>query len=1104
MRTLPGIIAIFALATALLAPVVIDRPAIADESASGFREVARLPFAPHSITGTQELPSTILLNIEERTGFRIIGGKTQSNAEPTTITRFNLDTLKDGPTKAYPTISGQTNGGSAENDLIAALGGGKIYLVDNTSAVRVIDQKTLEEVAWFPPPLPTLGTATNAVPSGGGGGFDFDGWLDEEACKGSTGVASADCLLTAPDHLNTDPPDTSGTKGLTQRRPVSNIPVRIGALEFFPTDSEGGGKLMVLTESPNDGTIPVEGPQVVALSQWDAETGFEDWVAHLDACRSGRGPQKPKYGLGLSVVGVPDQPELKEAIVGCISRGAAGEVWRVRFEPVDTLHLDEGLADELQPVKAQTKVADVPGALDFYIDAKARRVHVQTSGAVSGQTFTAVDLDRGGVYGLVFVSHLPDNSNDNTASVSAGLDPKTGRLYSIQRHTEQSGRVNEAGVLLVDARRQPLPQGNLLPELSLISGDQPIGRSGINRVRVDPATKDRPARVYLRFRGEDFIRIFEDRVPVREDIPLGDVDRFTLDLPEGDDTRAAFNATTNSYGVRSILVGGLYATIPTMGSFGTAQLPRDALQGDPSGTTGAPFGCESERREVVLADLTPGGNGLSDTGVTADAIPVSADSKTIQDGGRPAAACWPTAGLIPTTVDNASGDEDGNPTVNDLLQTLFGEDGIGKNPPETGPFPPPWPEGPPDNDLFHDDDNEDGEVDEHCEDEEEPGIDCDENESDPDELWGQTIRDPFPYSSAACSAPGRSDSAPHEGDDLTITAGGIHLADDPPPGFIAGVECSEDGRSVTAFAAAARKLGFGATLTVDGTATATEIRWRKDGGAVVTTTSVVEGLSFAGVTIDRVINTVTSEAAGRPDTANASIRREFCGVVGPGIEERGCIDLDSEEARAFISGVSENILERRGLTLRVPQFDNELRQGTPKGAQAALQKDRFVSEGERLLNSDPRTTVAALEVVHTNDSPRNGRARQIYQLAGAEASTAYFISKRPPDFDFDFGGFDAPQQQFAAPAPVTIPGEEAVPPTPPRVLAESASSSPAPQPAPAIQGGPLEALSRGLEWLLRNPWEALKIGMLVFTAFGLPIHLHSRRRAFTTALVKEA
>jgi hypothetical protein len=176
------------------------------------------------------------------------------------------------------------------------------------------------------------------------------------------------------------------------------------------------------------------------------------------------------------------------------------------------------------------------------------------------------------------------------------------------------------------------------------------------------------------------------------------------------------------------------------------------------------------------------------------------------------------------------------------------------------------------------------------------------------------------------------------------------------------------------------------------------------------------------------------------------------------------------------------------MQVRVPQPDGELASGTPGGALSAVQKDRFAAQGEQLFNNDFLTAVPALELIRLHDSTQ-GRGRQIVQLAGAQASTAYNVSV-------------VPTGSGSGAAPSAVP-----------VGTDVLSAGPA-APSGSIAGpggGGFPSLARILQtvvatttftlrYALRSPGQALSVAGLIFVAFALPLHLLERRRAFTAAL----
>lgn len=962
-------------------------------SAEGVEEVGRIPYEVNHVFG---LSGGMVLDSKTRNGFLF-----EREASTTHVVRFDLDTLKRTGSVESPVQFLQDS--ATDNSLLEpprAVGGGKLFVVSRDKmSVLVFDQTTLEFVDELPGPTAPLSTSWLLTSAGSA--------TEREA----TGAAS-------------------GVTALAYRPPADDL---------------DRPKLLALTGGFRD-AAGSDLPQTVALAQYDIETGEEEWVARLDACRRRPGSGISKYGYGLGLSRARDGSP--EAVVGCI--GSGGEVWRV------------GLAPDGSGIRDQTFVASVPFGVDFHVDSAGRRVVVQTDGP--RQSLVAVDLDRLGVVGLVLASFSFSGRVGGASTVSAGLDPTSGRLYALTSSSEEggsSGRNRDSRLLLVDARRNPLPQELAFPSLN------PEDRGGSLHLAVDPAVEDRPRRVFVRYGvrdedgqdegdGEDgpepFVRVFEDRVPVEEDVALGAVDSLTDDVPEEPgSTRAGFTTGATAYGTRGIYVGGVAAASPKLG-------PGSLFRGAVFGSL-APSACWHKNRQITLAAVLPG-TGLSDTGATGRATPADADSATRQDAATPASSC---------EFQQVTSSEE---TVNFLIDLAN----------ETAPHDVP-------------------EIPKRREAMAGPNEEIDDTAG---RTWG--------FSEAVCSR-GETDAAPHEDDSF---GDGVP----PPPGFTSEVECAEDGSSLVAMSeASATEAG---PLSVASSETRTVIERLEGGGVEVTTDAVVRGLRFEGVfEVDRIKSRAVSRAAGRTGTADTEFHRRWCGVRGAGEDASGaCLNPDSEDGQAFVEGINQ-LLGLQDYRIVVPTTDPDLAEGTPKGVLAAVQKDRFTAVGDQLLNNDGSTAVPAMQIEHYHDTRDRGRGRQIYQFAGVEASTAYWVN-RILQGEFSSPSDPSEEPSGSAPAPVSSPPSEPIESTvasgqiEPEVIRETitltgaeSGGEAAPELAapPADAGTPLPeaiyAIGRGLHWLLRNPLEALKVGMLLFAAFALPLHLYERRRTLRALLSED-
>ena len=132
------------------------------------------------------------------------------------------------------------------------------------------------------------------------------------------------------------------------------------------------------------------------------------------------------------------------------------------------------------------------------------------------------------------------------------------------------------------------------------------------------------------------------------------------------------------------------------------------------------------------------------------------------------------------------------------------------------------------------------------------------------------------------------------------------------------------------------------------------------------------------------------------------------------------------------------------------------------------------------MQNDDSTQVPALEIVMFNDDPTKGRGRQVYQLAGVDASVTYGIYLlNPPDSGQDpFDGFEGKLVDITDPTGNFFGGGRV-------------STPPA---GPTGPLGPVKILYEGVTFLLRSPKDAA-LAAAVWALLFAPVYLMMRRRA---------
>lgn len=307
-------------------------------------------------------------------------------------------------------------------------------------------------------------------------------------------------------------------------------------------------------------------------------------------------------------------------------------------------------------------------------------------------------------------------------------------------------------------------------------------------------------------------------------------------------------------------------------------------------------------------------------------------------------------------------------------------------------------------------------------------------------------------------------------------------------GFLAQIKCDARGERAEGFAQARTVTGTAFAFAPDGVPVVTVaeagsrsvLQRDRKLGVVATTEAWAKGVDVAGAgTIGLISTKAVSTAAGQKGTAHGTFEPRICGVRTPSYEQQGCTN-----PKAAIDALNR-ALGARGRA-RLPEPDAELLKGSPGGYQASVKKDRFEELSARVLNNDFSTQVAGLEIVLLNDSPKLGRARQIFQFAGVDASTTYGIFLLTSDVALP----PIPIDEFV---PTLLEPET-------QVLGERIE-------APPLTRGPAGPLLRtivrkvkaGMVLAARSPREAALM-TVVWATLGLPLYMALRRRRLGKAL----
>jgi len=348
------------------------------------------------------------------------------------------------------------------------------------------------------------------------------------------------------------------------------------AMSLAPATDTRGAKLYYVVEekvaSPVffDAVPRYNGGNVQYLVQTDVTSGAQEWTLRLDGCRY---PREPNNGGGNSVTDYlpsptavfrADQPSGSAVYVGCHSSSAqTGSVLQVPLDSEDRpavlpIQPRKGtdVADEV--VDSQSAPAGGVGSTDGAVatftgpdrvtqieaDASAQRILMRVvAGVPLAEVWWVFDASK-----LEFIGTIGIGKYDQDDTMNA-FDPQTGRLYILA--PASSGF--SGGLLIVDTRRQPLPQPLVFPSFAPLPKQIPLG------MVVESAIDGRAPRVYYR-ESTTRLAALVDNFPSGSNGDEASYSGRTLDLDEVEGaTAVAFDGAARGYGVRALLVGGLEA-----------------------------------------------------------------------------------------------------------------------------------------------------------------------------------------------------------------------------------------------------------------------------------------------------------------------------------------------------------------------------------------------------------------------------------------------------------------------------------------------------------------------------------------------------------------
>ncbi|HEX2039388.1 MAG TPA: hypothetical protein VHF47_06605 [Acidimicrobiales bacterium] len=288
-------------------------------------------------------------------------------------------------------------------------------------------------------------------------------------------------------------------------------------------------------------------------------------------------------------------------------------------------------------------------------------------------------------------------------------------------------------------------------------------------------------------------------------------------------------------------------------------------------------------------------------------------------------------------------------------------------------------------------------------------------------------------------------------------------------------------------------------VAVDRSWTKTAVE-RTASGLVSTVTAVAEGINIADtIFIAEVRSTATSASNGRPRRNQMSIHDVSVRGVRVGTQDLCAAECNLQNLERDLNALAAGRIVFR--TGKGPNsgLDQALLEGSPKGAQTAVQKSVARQASDRALVGDFTTEIPAFEMTVFNDNTNWGRARQIYQFAGVSSSATYNVVVRPsfvdPDLPSDAGGGDLGTPELGGtPFDGTVEGLSGggagfeSQPAARTVLADDEDDDDG---NPIVRA--LQAVARGLRLFLTSPRHALLL-LTAWALLGSPAVLGRRRR----------
>ena len=633
-KTVRAIIILISLLSGISVVDLAGQPAQADEG-SPFRIVDRVPieFPPGADVNTRNETGWLLLNPSTRRGYELT--TTAIGVAPTAIfmRSFDLDSLQ--------TVKRRTIRGAS---------GGNVYVLtqqtNNNGGAGVVHAIDQQGGRIFLPVANASGPSPAASVGGGpDAGRPFDSMVvinekDFESDAADADVFNVRRRLSAEEQLLTATHSLNG-------------------LQYF--GMPGAGRLLLLWADWKQGFTHGAALKNHQLFQWGVDGNSNDnWTRQTlltAACGRARlngSAENKRAFYPLAILRGPTY-----IVIACQKADGVTQVVQVELNAT-------GQPDPDDPVVEIRTLGRRYG--DTIADQANERFLVRSQ--LQGNAWWVYDARKRTWAGAVGVA-LGDNGFAN----SAGLDPVSGRLYTLAPDHLRQGldgltRVT-GGFGFSDTRLTPAPQLQIpMPELAYPSRIPIV---------VDSGAPGRPRRVFVR-RGmlagaclkpasyeyqscdaDEHFLVIEDNAPIPVTSDPADPDRYTTDVNEQRGVTAAnFDRSASGFGLRVMSISGL-----------SGATNRSLDGGGPVGH-GSP--CPPEDREVVFGEVAfaRANNAIA----SAQANAVRIDTNTASELDDPVRQCWPTPSFaqvqpnteappvpslgaaFPTTSTSCTGDDD--------------------------------------------------------------------------------------------------------------------------------------------------------------------------------------------------------------------------------------------------------------------------------------------------------------------------------------------------------------------------------------------------------------------------------------------------------------